>query len=48
MIFSHIPSEQRLDKENLDDLLNFKTEEINKEIDNLREELKNITVKILK
>ena len=47
VIFSHIPSEQRLDKEKLDDLLDFKTEEINREIYNLREDLKNVTVKIL-
>ena len=47
VIFSHIPPEQRLDKENLDDLLDFKTEEISTEISNLQEELKHITIKIL-
>ena len=47
VIFSHISSEERLEKESLDDLLKFKTEEINKEIFNLREDLKNVTKKIL-
>ena len=48
VIFSHISFEERLGKESLDELLSFKTEEINKEISNFREDLKIITRKILK
>ena len=47
VIFSHILPDQKLDKENLDELLEFKTEEINRELSNFRDELKNITRKIL-
>ncbi len=47
VIFSHIPLRDRLQKEDLDSLLQFKTEEIESEISNLRTELQNITTKIL-
>ena len=47
VIFSHIPSEDRLGKSDLDSLLQFKTEEIESEISKLRTELTNITTKIL-
>ena len=47
VIFSHISSEKRLDKENLDELLKYKAEEINRECSNLRKELKTTIKKIL-
>ena len=47
VIFSHIDSTQRLGKETLDELLKFKTEEVEIGLSNTREDLKNITSKIL-
>ena len=47
VIFSHISSDKRLGQNSFDSLLQFRTEEINKEISNFRTDLKSITKNIL-
>lgn len=47
VIFSHISHEKRLGYDSLASLLEFKTEEIYKEISNYREDLKKLTKKII-
>lgn len=47
VIFSHMPDDKRLGRSDLDSLLKFKTEEIEKEKSSFREQLRGITNKII-
>ena len=48
VIYSHISQEDRLGKNSLQDLANFKTEQVNKRLVKLREALEEILKKIIK
>ena len=48
VIFSHISTADRLDKETLDELIRYKTEELNAQIDNARREITRVNSEMIR